>query len=43
MVKGGHVPTNEDGNRAHKDVDAFIRKSMSARKSFPFAEIVNVN
>ncbi|MDP6717363.1 MAG: hypothetical protein QGF59_01855 [Pirellulaceae bacterium] len=43
MVKGGHVPTNKDGNRVQKDVDAFIRKAMSARKAVPFAELVNAN
>jgi hypothetical protein len=43
MLKGGHVPTNKDGHPVHDEVDAFIRKSMSARKSFPFAEVVNAN
>jgi len=35
----GHVPTaKKDGHRVHDDVDAFIRRAVSSRASFPFAK-----
>jgi len=38
MLNTGHVPTNKEGNRAHDEVDAFIRQAVSARPSYPFKE-----
>jgi hypothetical protein len=32
----GHVPTNRDGSPANDVVDAFIRKAVSSRTSYPF-------
>jgi len=42
MLEGGHVPTNRDGHSVHETVDAFIRKAISSRTSYPFEKVKKV-
>ena len=42
IVKAGHVPTvKKPGHPVHNNVDTFIRKAVTARKSFPFETKAN--